>query len=178
MFCPHCGEKLIDKEQRFCQGCGSEIFTSSKSTDYKPERIQSVPVPNIVYVPVKPQTQLQRGPPGKYSTLCLWLALGSTFIGIVSLIIGYNYYRFSNFPYNNISVRLTVMIVMLLLRVGGFVMGIFSKINSSKAQILENHNDSEKAGSMFAVFGIIINAIGLYLSLFGPWSIFNIPYYY
>ncbi|GAH11452.1 unnamed protein product, partial [marine sediment metagenome] len=109
MFCSHCGEKLIDNEQRFCQICGTEILTTYKTTYYKPERIQSVPAPKIIYVPQKQRPQSQWGLPGKYSKLCLWLALGSTFIGILSLIIGYNYYRFSYFPYNNISVRSSII---------------------------------------------------------------------
>jgi hypothetical protein len=57
-------------------------------------------------------------------------------------------------------------------------MGVFSRVNSSRASNFEPFNDTERAGSIFAVFGIIINAIGLYLSLFGPWTIFRIPYYY
>jgi len=178
MFCPHCGEKLIDNEQRFCQSCGIDVLTTSKTTDYKPERIQSVPTPKIVYVPVKPHTQLQMGSPGKYSKLCLWLALGSILIGIVSLIIGYNFSRFYYYPYNNILGRLIVSIAMLLSRVGGLTMGVFSRVNSSKAVNFEPFNDTERAGSIFAIFGILINAAGLILSFLGPWSFFRFPYYY
>lgn len=178
MFCPHCGEKLIDSEQRFCQNCGTDILTTPKTIDYKPERIQRVSAPNIIYVPVKQQMQLQRGLPGKSSKLCLWLGLLSILIGIISLIIGYNYYRFNYFPDYNILVRLIVAIVMLLSRVGGLTLGVLSKVNGSKAVIFEPYNDTERAGSILAVFGIIINAIGLYLSFFGPWSIFSLPYFY
>jgi hypothetical protein len=178
MFCSHCGEKLIDAEQKFCQNCGTEIQVISKSPNDKIERIQDDTPPKIIYVPLQQQKQLQRGLPGKYSKLCLGLALISIFIGILSLIIGYNYYRFLYLPPFYYVGSLIVSIAILLSRVGGLVLGVLSRINSAKAENFEPYNDTEKAGSIFAIFGIIINAIGIFLSLFGPWSIFNLPYAY
>jgi len=172
MFCSNCGERLIATNQRFCHNCGTEVLATSKATDYKTERFQNVSAPKIYYAPVRLQRQLQMGSPGKYSKLCLGLALGSIVIGIVSLIIGYNSYRFL---YYKIIGRLMVLIVVLLLRVGGLIMGVFSKVNSSKAEIFEPYNDVEKAGSIFGIFGIIVNSIGLFLSFIGPWSIFSFP---
>ncbi len=176
MFCSHCGEKLIDSQQKFCQNCGTEILATSKTIDYKPERTQSVPEPKIYYVPVKQQSQLQRGPPGKYSKLCLRQALFSLFIGIVSLVIGYNFYRFLYWPHYNYILSLIVAIAILLSRVGGLVLGVYSRVNGSKAENFEPFNDTEKVGSIFAIFGMIVNALGLFLSLLGPWSIFSLPY--
>ncbi|MFX1378544.1 MAG: zinc-ribbon domain-containing protein [Promethearchaeota archaeon] len=176
MFCPHCGQKLIDTNQKFCQHCGAEVLTVSKTPDYTPERFQREPSTKIYYVPVKQQTQLQRGPPGKYSKTCLTGALVSIFIGIISLIIGYYYHAFFYFAHYSYFINLIVLIGFLLMRVGGLVLAVFSKVNSSKAQFLEPYNDTEKAGSIFAVFGMIINAIGIFLSLLGPWSIFSPPY--
>lgn len=175
MFCSECGEKLIATDQKFCHNCGNEVLTSSKATDYKPERIQYVSPPKIQYVPAKPQKQLKMGPPGKYSKLCLEFALISIIIGIATLIIGYNSYRVFIYPYNLIG-RLVVSIVILFLRVGGLILGVYSKVYSSKAQIIEPYNDVEKAGSIFGIFGVIINAIGFFLSILGPWSIFIYPY--
>ena len=173
MFCSNCGENLLATNQRFCHNCGTEVLATSKATDYKTERIQNVTAPRLLYAPVKQQEQLQMGRPGKYSKLCLGLALGSIVIGIVSLIIGYNSFRF--FYWNSIG-RIVVLIVALLLRVGGLVMGVFSKVNSSKAELFEPYNDVEKAGSIFGIFGILINSIGLFLSFLGPWSLFSFPY--
>ena len=170
MFCSNCGENLIATNQKFCHNCGTEVLAISKATDYKTERIQNVTAPKIYYSPVKQQRQLQRGSPGKYSKLCLGMALVSIVIGIVSLIIGYNYYRFFYGSYYTIG-RLVFVIVILLLRVGGLILGVFSKVNSSKAEVLEPYNDVEKIGSIFLIFGILINSIGLFLSFFGPWSI-------
>ena len=176
MFCSNCGENLIATDQKFCHNCGTEVLATSKATDHKTERIQNVSAPKISYVPVKQQKQPKMGRPGKYSKLCLEFALVSIAIGIVTLIIGYNTYRFFFSPYNNYIGRLVVSIVILLLRGGGLILGVFSKVNSSKAQIIEPYNDIEKAGSIFGIMGIIINAIGLFLSLLGPWSIFSFPY--
>lgn len=176
MFCPECGEKLIKTGQKFCHNCGTEVLATSEAIDYKLERTQNVSVPKIQYIPIKPQKQLKMGPPGKYSKFCLEFALISIVIGIATLIIGYNYFRFFYYPSHNIIGRLVVLIVILLLRVGGLILGVFSRINSSKAQIFEPYNDVEKAGSIFGIFGIIINAIGLSLSILGPWSVFTFPY--
>jgi len=174
MFCSECGEKLIAPDQKFCHNCGTEVLATSKANDDKNERIQNVSAPKILYTPVKQQRQLKMGRPGKYSKLCLEFSLVSIVIGLVTLIIGYNYYWLFNYPYNNIG-RLVFVIVVLLLRVGGLIMGVFSKIYSSKAEKLEPYNDIEKAGSIFGIFGILINSIGLFLSFLGPWSIFTFP---
>jgi len=176
MFCSECGEKLFAKNQKFCQNCGTEVLVASKTPDYKTERIQYVTAPKIHYAPVKQQQQLQKGRPGKYSKLCLGLALASIVIGIASLIIGYNYYRIFYLPYDIFLGRIVYSIGILLLRVAGLILGVFSKVNGSKAEMFEPYNDMEKAGSIFAILGIMTNAVGLFLSLLGPWSIFTFPY--
>ena len=170
MFCSKCGEKLIATDQKFCHNCGTEVLTPSKAIDYNTERIQNITAPKIDYAPSEQRKQLQRGNPGRYSKLCLCLASVSIGIGILSLIIGYTYYGFSYRPYNNIG-RLVFVIVILLLRVGGLIMSVFSKTYSSKAEKLEPYNDLEKVGSILGIFGIVINSLGLFLSFFSPWSI-------
>ncbi len=177
MFCANCGEKLNVTNQRFCHNCGTETIATAKAINYKTQRIQSVTAPKIHYTLPIQQRQMQMGRPGKYSKLCLWLALASIVIGIGTLIVGYNSYRLFYWPYSNFIVRLVVSIVLLILRVGGLTMGILSRVNSSKAETFEPYNDVEKAGSILAVMGIIINAIGLFLSVLGPWSIFSFPMY-
>ena len=186
MFCSNCGEELQATNQKFCHNCGAEVLTTSKTTNYKTERTQYVaapktqyaPAPKIQYVSVKPQRQLQRGAPGKYSKMCLILALVSIGVGIVSLVIGYNSFRYFYWPYSNVGLRIVVTIVVLLMRVGGLTMGVFSKVNSSKAEMFEPYNDFEKVGALFGIFGMIINGIGLFLSFVGPWGILNFPFGY
>ncbi|MFX1281746.1 MAG: hypothetical protein ACFFA3_20525 [Promethearchaeota archaeon] len=175
MYCYHCGERLVNEEQTFCQNCGARIHKNGPTTEYKPKATQVMVPPKTVYVPVRPQPQIQRGLPGRYSKLCLYLALGSVLIGVLSIVFGYNLlYRFY-YPYNYL-IRLNIAVVMLLARIGGLIMGVFSRINSSKATLFEPYNDSERAGSIIAVLGIIANSIGLFLSLMGPWSVFSFPY--
>lgn len=176
MFCSNCGENLIAPNQKFCHNCGTEVLVTSNATGYKTERIQHETKPQIIYVPTKRQEQLQKGSPGKYSKFCLGLALGSIIIVIVSLIIGYSYFRYFYYPSYNYIPRLAVSIVILLLRVGGLIMGVYSKFFSSKAVILEPYNDTEKTGIIFGILGIITNAIGIYFSILGPYSFLHLTY--
>jgi hypothetical protein len=173
MFCSYCGEKIA-KDQKFCHNCGAEVVTSSKAPDHQIERVPQVTVPKIIYVPVKEQKQM--GIPGTYSKWCLGLALSSFIIGIGSLIFGYNYFRILYWSSHSILGMLTVATMILLFRIAGLIMGIFAKVNSSKAEIFEPYNDVEKAGSIIGVLGIIVNSIGLFLSLLGPLSIFSFRY--
>lgn len=171
MYCPHCGTKLADSNQKYCHNCGIEVQATSNINSYEPEIIQSKPEPKTYYAPVTPgQKQSQMGLPGKYSRLCLGLALTSVLIGIISLAVGYSFVRNYDWGYDPI-VRILMPTVNLPIRIGGLIAGIFGKINGSKAEIFEPYNDSEKAGSTFATIGIIINSIGIFLALFGPFSI-------
>ena len=156
---------------KFCHNCGTEVKKISKVDNYKSEIIQPKPEPKTYYAPVTPQRQMQIGLPGKYSKLCLWLSLTSVLIGIISLAVAYSFYRNFYWDYVHNIGRVLMATINLPIRIGGLIAGVFAKINGSKAQLLEPYNDSEKAGSIFAVFGIIINAIGIVLLLFGPFAI-------
>lgn len=177
MFCGNCGEKLNAANQKFCHNCGSDIKATSNATGYKTQRIQGTTAPKIYYAPIQQQTQIRIGRAGKYSKLSLWLALASIIMGIVTILVGYNLYRFSYLANFNFIVMIVVMIVILILRVGGLTMGILAKINSSKADIFEPYNDIQKAGNILSIIGIIVNGIALALSFIGPYSIFNMPLY-
>ena len=175
MYCSKCGAKLSDSNQNFCHNCGTEIIAHPKTssykteTSYKTERSQTEPPP-VYYVPVKYSRQIQKGLPGKNSKLCFGLAIASISIGIVSLMIGYTSQMRFYYPYDNINKLLVMMIINIFLRAGGLILGIFSKYNSSKAELSEPYNDFEKFGSIIGIMAIIINAIGLYLIFFGPYS--------
>ena len=174
MYCSKCGEKLSDPNQNFCHNCGNEIISYPKTasykteTSYKTERPQTEPP--VYYVPVKYSRQIQKGLPGKNSKLCLGLAIASISIGIVSLMIGYTSQMRFYYPYDNINKFLSMMIINIFLRTGGLILGIFSKYNSSKAELSEPYNDFEKVGSIIGIMAIIINALGLFLIFFGPYS--------
>ncbi|MHA1885028.1 MAG: zinc-ribbon domain-containing protein, partial [Promethearchaeota archaeon] len=109
MYCSNCGAELGVSNQKFCHNCGTEVVASVKATNYKTEPIQPEAAPKIQYAPVRPQyapvrpqRQLQRGQAGKFSKLCLGLALASIVIGVISLVIGYNSMRFIMWPYYNV----------------------------------------------------------------------------
>ncbi len=183
MFCPECGKDLIAPNQKFCHNCGAEIVTASKTSESKSERFRNEPSPQIYYVPVKPQTTLQKGVPGKYSYMSFWFALVSISIGIATFYMGINF----GFPYMymyidsyyNLRLRLVAFFVILFLRAGGLILGIYSRMSDSKAVKLEPYNDMEKAGSIIGIFGIIINTIGLIFSIIVPITLLRpIPEYY
>ena len=102
------------------------------------------------------------------------MALTSLLIGIISLMVGYAsqmfYYDLFYYDYYTIR-RLALSLGNLGFRIGGLILGIFSKINGSKAELHEPPNDMERAGSIIGIMGIIINAIGLFLLFYGPYSL-------
>ena len=177
MFCSSCGEKLNVANQRYCPNCGTENIGTSNSPNLKTQKIPNVPIPPVYYAPLKQQAQRQIGRAGKYSKLCLGLALVSLAIGIITLILGYNFYRSYSWMFSGTIGRAGLLIVILILRVVGLTMGILARVNSSKAEIVEPYNDAEKAGSLLSILAIIVNAIGLFMSLIGPMSILNLPYF-
>ena len=170
MFCSNCGENLVKPNQIFCHNCGHKVQITTNATTYKTASIQSEPRPEIIYIPREREQRIKKGIPGKNSKICLGLALGSLFLGILSTVIGYSYFRFFNYELYNYMPRLVISIVILLMRVGGLIMGAYTKFFSSRAVNLEPYNDTEKTGIILGIFGIIINSIGLYMSILGPFS--------
>ncbi|MFW9819649.1 MAG: hypothetical protein ACFFE5_08575 [Candidatus Thorarchaeota archaeon] len=171
MFCSNCGEKLANTEKKFCQNCGAEIFIYSQSKDSKLEKKQNNSELKIYNIQ---ESRLQRGHPGKFSKLCLWFALVSILIGLVPLIVGITLIGYMYLIFN--TVRVTITIAFFILLIMGLVLGIFSKIYGSRAEIFEPKNNSERAGSILLVFGIILNITGLLLSFISPFSIFTLQY--
>jgi hypothetical protein len=171
MFCSNCGEELYDPNQKFCQGCGFEIVITNETPRLKVEQNQYEPIDKSRYLANKQQKTVLMGMPGEYSKKCLGFALASLVTGIFTLVLGYNLFMYSYYPYYYSAGRIVILIVILLLRVGGLIFGIFSRINSVKAENLESLNSYERVGSVFAVFGIILNSVGLLLSFLGPWSL-------
>jgi len=75
------------------------------------------------------------------------------------------------FPFHlDYYIRFILLIIAAILNITGFVFGILSRTNSSKAGKFEPVNTLEKVGSVFAIFGIIMNSIPIVsipLILFG-----------
>ena len=181
MFCPNCGEEIIEQDQKFCQNCGSEIPTSgeapqSSKVSPKPTPVtQSYAVPRPVPTPSYAQTPRTIGGPGRESKKCLAFALISLAIAIFTFSsssgTGFSPFSFYSFP------GVPLPIVIIIAHIVGLVFGIVAKKSSSEASMTEPINAVEKAGSVFAVFGIVVNSIGLAMALivsFVSW----VPFYF
>ena len=167
MFCPNCGETLDTPNQRFCSSCGSELF----NTPDIPQAPQLRAVENQVSSTVRSVSVYQSKPiniggPGPYSKNCFAFAIISIALAITGFIFGginlirnlLPIYLFPYFP-GGPGVGVVGLTIAIVLNIGGLIFGILSRVNSSKAGKLEPINTLEKIGSVFAVFGIILNVI-------------------
>lgn len=181
MFCPNCGEEIIEQDQKFCQNCGSEIPTTGEApqptiVSPKPTPVaQKYSVPKPVPTPTYVRTAPTRGSPGPASKKCLAFALVSLAIAIFTFSssggTGYGPFSFYIIP------GIPRVIIVIIAHIVGLVFGIVSRKNSRDASMTEPINGVEKAGSVFAVFGIVVNSIGLGLALivaFTSW----LPFFY
>lgn len=144
MYCPNCGINLNDKNLNFCPNCGNKISNTveSQSTNY-------------ITVSSQPP-QVNAGGPGFHSKKCLGFALTSLIMGIVTGVIGlFVILRFG----------IVGSIILLAIHIIGLKFGNSAKEHSKKAAELELPNPTEKVGSVFSVFGIVINAILLVLAI-------------
>jgi len=183
MFCANCGAELGDPNQRYCQSCGSEVSSISEiqqtETIEQPVSTPSSP-PTITssYTPIPTQTYVKTGGANTHSRKCLGFALTSLGIAVASMVVSGWIFLFPlitglfYFMGGMNSIRIGGMIITLLLYVMGLVFGSVARTNSKKAGSLEPINSVNKVGSVFAVFGIVINAIGLAVSFLLPWLFF------
>lgn len=168
MFCPNCGKRLESPNQKFCSSCGSEFqstFTPEVPKAYQPitEEIQ-VPSP-ARSVPAYNSKSTKEGI-GSYSRLCFIFALLSIAFFIAGLIFGGTIILRILMPvyiYSYLPGGPVVWSIAFVLHILGFVFGIISRVNSGKAGKYEPSNALEKVGSVFGLFGIILNVFPLIL---------------
>lgn len=184
MFCANCGAELSDPNQKYCQSCGSEVRTISEIQEAETiEEPVSIPssAPSITpsYTPVPIQPHIKVGGAGSHSKKCLGYALTSLGIAVASMIIGGGIFLFPMitgliyFMGGMSGLRVVGMIIIILLYVMGLIFGSLARTNNKKAGSLEPINAVNKVGSVFAIFGIVINAIGLGISFIIPWIFFS-----
>ena len=174
MFCPNCGEKLESQNQKFCSSCGSELSNTpdaAQASQLRAEENQASPI--VRSVPIYESKNINVGGPGPHSKKCLTFAILSLALGGVGIAFGaISFMRILiPFPFHlDYYIRFILLIIATILNITGFVFGILSRTNSSKAGKFEPINTLEKVGSVFAIFGIIMNSIPIVsipLILFG-----------
>jgi len=177
MFCSHCGEKLKDTRQKFCQNCGSEISTTTEDshliteTELSPSISKSPSIPKIIEFPASGKQILAPGTPGRYSKKCLAYAIVSICIAIPVIIVGINIFRYSGrlfvFTRYELAVRFTTLIMFIIYHVIGSFFAGKSKKYGKMAKEFEPANTPEKVGSSLRIVGEIINdiPIGVYFTI-------------
>ena len=150
MYCPNCGEKIETPNQNFCPNCGNELPKNSGKPQLRSEEIQSKSPIGSESIGYKIQEQKIYAAPGFHSRKCLGFALSSFIMGIITGAIGLVILIF---------LFIIGSILLLIVHSIGLTLGILAKKHSKEAAKIEPPNSAEKAGSVFAVFGIIINAI-------------------
>ncbi|MHA1479438.1 MAG: zinc-ribbon domain-containing protein [Promethearchaeota archaeon] len=158
MFCPNCGEKLENQNQNFCPNCGSELSNTPQAPQAEENQ---VPLP-VKSAPVYESKTINVGGPGPHSKKCLTFAILSLALGGVGFAFGsISFLRILiPFPFQlDYFIRLIFLIIAAILNITGFVFGILSRTNSSKAGKFEPVNTLEKVGSVFGIFGIIMNSL-------------------
>ena len=187
MFCPNCGEKLETPNQRFCASCGSEIQTTSHPDVPQVPVLAPAPEPTPVParpVPVHGSKIVKAQGLGTHSKKCFAFSLvsigffvaGFAFGGTILLRFILPYYFFPFF-----GGGIIMWIIAIVLHLVGFIFGILSRVNSSKARNLEASHALEKVGSVFGVFGIVLNVLPMaILPIFIVLGVIApiIPYYY
>jgi hypothetical protein len=185
MFCPNCGEKLESPIQRFCSGCGSEIqsiFTpKAPKAPITPQPITEepkFPTPTSA-VSVYDSKPVKAGGKSPHSRLGFSFALVAIAFFIAGLIFGGTIILRILMPvyiYPYLPGGPGLWIIAFVLHILGFVFGIISRVSSSKAGKHDPDNALQKVGSVFGVFGIILNLIPLLLIPIMI-AVANRPYY-
>jgi hypothetical protein len=168
MFCPNCGEKLDNPNQKFCAHCGSEVqITPSPEVfdGYDATKAPVLKTPSPPPVPAAPVYEAKPIKPkgtGSYSRKSLAFALIWPIFFVIALYIGFIFIVFRSFSYSPYIPRNPALwIVPLVLHLISLIFSIASKVNSNKARIYEDRNGLQKTGSILSVFGIVLNAIFL-----------------
>ena len=159
MFCPSCGIKIENLNQRFCKNCGSELTEVAdglrKISNPHPA-LQNLDVQFIQQRPIKKS--------GPYSKRTLGFGVASLVIGYMVYQIGAGYLSTSISDYYFPRLIPTVFIILSIFHIVGLIFGIASKINNQQAREMESMNKFIKVGNVLGIIGIVINTILIVIS--------------
>ena len=181
MYCPNCGVKLTNSNQKFCHNCGTEIFevTEPQKEIYQVKNPQPKeiikPSPNYQLYDQK-QVKIS-GSPGRYSKKSLGYSIVSLGLLLLGLNIGsmFRSYLYYLTYIGAQSIVVATLIAIVIINGIGLGFGIFGTSNSKKARFNESHNGMEVVGRIFGIIGIVLNAIAFLLVAFiAPFFIFNL----
>ncbi len=144
MYCPHCGTNLDDNALNFCPNCGSQISNIVETQS------------KIDIIPPVQTIEKNVGRPNPHSNKCLGFALASLIMAIATAVIGLIVI---------IILRIIGSIILLIIHIVGLNLGLSAKKHCKKAADLEPSNPVEKTGSVFVIFGIVINTILLVVDI-------------
>lgn len=169
MFCPNCGEKVEDLNQKFCAFCGSKIEAPPEVASVAPPTNQysqtvSTPLSPPIYDTMPQPKPITSDKPGIYSKRCLGFSIAALIIGGIAFFVGFVQAIFSLFTPYYASYTFIGWIIVVILHITGLIFGITSRTNKSRAEQLEPPNAIEKVGSVFGVLAIILNSILLLVS--------------
>ncbi|MFO7795596.1 MAG: hypothetical protein ACQERB_02075 [Promethearchaeati archaeon] len=178
MYCPICGSKLESDYQRYCQNCGTEIFsheeypykikeTQSKEFDkYEKKEHHEIKPKDYNTIPKKEEIQAS-----SLGRKCLSYAIASVVLSGIGIgLSGIKLYR--NWMYGYILPEIPALGIIfsgfsLLFSVLGLIFAIISKSYSSKARRLTPYDIDEEKGSNLLILGLILSLITLGLSSLG-----------
>lgn len=159
MFCPICGEKLKDPNQRFCKYCGSEIKITSEAPK------QQI-TPRDTEIPVRPLKPVEIGRPGTYSKRCLSNAIISLVVIIPGLMLSFITVIVAAAPevFYKPQGKIIRWSMITVIHLCGLMFGMFSVVNCGKAGKSEPVNTVNTVGSVFGIIGSVLNAILMVLA--------------
>ncbi|TFG25669.1 MAG: zinc ribbon domain-containing protein [Promethearchaeota archaeon] len=165
MFCPNCGVEIKTSNQNFCYSCGYRIKLTSGAPQVQARYIPAA-IPKQTISMEKPVVNQDR--PGPYSIKCFVLSIVSIVLVVITFILGANVLSYlilslisRNYYRIDFATIIIIGIVILIINGVGLILGILSKVFSKKAIELEPNNPLEKVGSVFLIFGIVLNCISL-----------------